>query len=236
MKIFKFLKIDMIEKGHFKKYALYAFGEIFLIFLGINLAIWFNNWNESSKLKLEELKVLKELKSGLTDDLDELVYYIGLHEKAEISGKIILNHLDKNIQYHDSLDLHFGKASLFSGSFPKIGAYESLKSKGLGLISNDSLRLKITNLYEAQFPYLLYIQKFDESNFQIFSDQYKTKFANWTLFESATPVDYNSLIDDNYFKEHLRYTLNHKRTTLGIMEIAREKISSTIDAIDKELK
>ena len=27
----------------------YIFGEILLLFIGINLAIWFNNWNTSKK-------------------------------------------------------------------------------------------------------------------------------------------------------------------------------------------
>jgi len=28
----------------------YIFGEILLLFMGINLAIWFNNWNASKKI------------------------------------------------------------------------------------------------------------------------------------------------------------------------------------------
>ena len=236
MKIFKFFRIKTLKKDNLNKYIFYSIGEIVLIFVGINLAIWFNNWNENNKLKVEEIKILKEIRLGLNNYLDELLYHIEQQQKAEQSTIIILRHFEKNFQYHDSLDVHFGQISYFSGTFPKKGAYESLKSQGLGLISNDSLRLKIIDLYEAQFPYLLYVQKFDEKNFEIYSEQYKTKFKNWHVFKSATPLDYNALNIDNHFKEHVRYTLSQKKVVLKIMTNAKQRIMSTTNAIDEFLR
>ena len=50
----------------------YIIGEVSLIFIGISLAIWFNNWNENQKLKRVEVQILQEIKNGLQADLKDL--------------------------------------------------------------------------------------------------------------------------------------------------------------------
>lgn len=46
----------------------YIFGEIILLFIGINLAIWFNNWNASKKINEEKKiaisKITEEIKNN----------------------------------------------------------------------------------------------------------------------------------------------------------------------------
>ena len=46
----------------------YIFGEILLLFIGINLAIWFNNWNASKKINEEKKvaisKIAEEIKNN----------------------------------------------------------------------------------------------------------------------------------------------------------------------------
>ena len=228
--------MSSIKEKKLKKYLLYAIGEVILIFIGINLAIWFNNWNDGKKAKTEEIQYLNELKSGLTYDLNDIFFNIELHHKAEKSCEIILYNLENDIPYHDSLDLHFAQASNFSASFPKKGAYESLKSIGIGLISNDSLRLKIIDLYEVQFPYALFGQKYDEINYKVFQEQYKSKFKNCIGFTSATPLDYELLKNDNYFKEQIRSTFYLKKLILRLLRgRVKEKTSETIKMIDDEL-
>jgi len=49
----------------------YAIGEILLIFIGINLAIWFNNWNSSKKSAHDKeiaiAKITEEIESNSTE-------------------------------------------------------------------------------------------------------------------------------------------------------------------------
>jgi len=44
------------------KYFKYAIGEIVLVVIGILIALQINNWNEESKNKTFELKMLSEVK------------------------------------------------------------------------------------------------------------------------------------------------------------------------------
>ncbi len=51
----------------------YIFGEIFLIFVGISLAIWFNNWNTSIKSNQDKEIVIKRVKEEIEANLEELL-------------------------------------------------------------------------------------------------------------------------------------------------------------------
>ena len=40
----------MLVQDSFRKYLVYAFGEVFLVMIGIILALQVNNWNEHRKM------------------------------------------------------------------------------------------------------------------------------------------------------------------------------------------
>ena len=51
----------------------YILGEILLIFIGINLAIWFNNWNTSRKLAENKAIAIAKIEEEINNNLNELV-------------------------------------------------------------------------------------------------------------------------------------------------------------------
>ncbi|THV57319.1 hypothetical protein EZV76_15095 [Flagellimonas alvinocaridis] len=51
----------------------YIFGEIFLLFVGINLAIWFNNWNTSKGMEKDKVVALEKIEGEIKANLDQLV-------------------------------------------------------------------------------------------------------------------------------------------------------------------
>ncbi len=51
----------------------YILGEILLIFIGINLAIWFNNWNTSRKLDQNKAIAIAKIQEEINNNLIELV-------------------------------------------------------------------------------------------------------------------------------------------------------------------
>ncbi len=63
------------------KYLRYAIGEIVLVMMiGILLALQVNNWNEDRKMKIKEVKTLKELSSDdsqirLFDQTNNLIFF-----------------------------------------------------------------------------------------------------------------------------------------------------------------
>ncbi|MEM7484473.1 MAG: hypothetical protein AAF348_04630 [Bacteroidota bacterium] len=51
----------------------YIFGEIFLIFVGINLAIWFNDWNSSKSIKSNKKIALNKIEGEIKNNLEQLL-------------------------------------------------------------------------------------------------------------------------------------------------------------------
>ena len=47
IKIFRSIRKKLIEQDKVRKYLLYAIGEIFLVVVGILIALQVNNWNEN---------------------------------------------------------------------------------------------------------------------------------------------------------------------------------------------
>jgi hypothetical protein len=51
-----------MESGNARRYTIYALGEIALVVIGILIALQINNWNTDNKDRLEERKILIEIK------------------------------------------------------------------------------------------------------------------------------------------------------------------------------
>jgi hypothetical protein len=62
------------KAGKPMKYMRYAFGEIILVVIGILIALQINNWNEDRKEKLQENKILFNLRDEFQENLQNLRY------------------------------------------------------------------------------------------------------------------------------------------------------------------
>ena len=61
LKLFRELRRRLLAESKFKKYLLYAIGEIILVVIGILIALQINNWSETQKRNNEEQKLLTAL-------------------------------------------------------------------------------------------------------------------------------------------------------------------------------
>ena len=62
--------------GRFKKTQInwkYIIGEVLLIFIGISLAIWFNNWNSSRRTASEKKIAIEKIEGEILNNLDDLI-------------------------------------------------------------------------------------------------------------------------------------------------------------------
>lgn len=134
--------------------------------IGILIALQINNWNENNKSEKLERKYLNEIKQNLTFDLKDIQFNINFNESRLMSNEIILQYLNREISYSDSLKFHFGNLIFSTRTLPNMSTYESLKSRGVELIKNDSLRKKITTLYSFSYPNVMDFEKQDDHSFQ----------------------------------------------------------------------
>ena len=128
-----------------RKWAEYLL-EILVIVIGILVAFILNGWNETRKAKVLEKDSLEELRIALNQDRKDIELNIRLQKKALRSQGLVVDWLSSDSTYSDSICYHFAQANYFSFFISDNAAFESLKTKGLSLISNDSLRNTIYSL------------------------------------------------------------------------------------------
>jgi hypothetical protein len=84
--------------------------------------------------------MLRDIEISLQDNYWQADMGISINKEAIKSAKIILHHIEENLAYHDSLDSHFSKSIEWASTTFSNPAYESLKSYGMHLITNDTIR------------------------------------------------------------------------------------------------
>ena len=71
IKFFRGLRQKLIDEGNFKRYLIYAVGEILLLVIGILIAVQINEWNnERQNIKLEKLYLSRFFQDLNQDSLD----------------------------------------------------------------------------------------------------------------------------------------------------------------------
>lgn len=144
------------------------FGFEFLsIFIAVIAAFTLNNWSENRKDAHSENKILTEISNGLKKDLVD----IKLNMDGHLTGIVACNYFKKvftgNEVDKDSLMYYYFNLTRDFLSVQNVAGYETLKSKGLEFIKNDSLRLKIISLYEYDFNSLRKLEEeYAEMQFQ----------------------------------------------------------------------
>jgi len=153
LSFFRKIRKNLLNEGKTTRYFKYALGEILLVVIGILIALQINNWNESKKARIYELKILKEIRAALIQDIN---YSEGLLEDRikiidENSQALLKLIQQENIDV-EIFNNHF--KSMYSGFVFQYnnGAYEALKATGIEKISNDTLRNSLVEFYEFQVP------------------------------------------------------------------------------------
>jgi len=68
IKLFRNIRKKLLAEGKTSKYFKYAIGEIFLVVIGILIALQINDWNEQGKNQTLEKRYIAELRSDLQKD------------------------------------------------------------------------------------------------------------------------------------------------------------------------
>jgi hypothetical protein len=226
-----------------KKWKKYAF-EFLSIFVALISAFALSNWNDNRKDSLSENKILTEISNGLEKDLDDIKLNIGGH-KTGISACNYFRDVfaGKNIEA-DSLMFHYFNLTRDFVSIQNIAGYETLKSKGLELIKNDSLRLKIISLYEYDYNTLRKLEEeYTEMQFQenYFKEINEELAPNFKIDRNGniTGIDLPIKIQENKRNKLLLYLWKIQSNRIFILQYYSEiekKINNVKENINNEIK
>jgi len=235
MRIFNRLRLNAIQFTKIRKYLIYAIGEIFIISMGIFIALNLNNWNHDQNVKAVEIKTLKEIQLGLSDDLKDLQFSLGFYRNCKNSSDILISHFNNKLPYNDTLDSHFGKIGLFAVLGVRTGPFETLKSRGMETITNDSLRLKIANLYDFHYKTIVEYQNIHIEHYSETRKMFLSNFKNLIAFESASPINYEKLLNDIVFLNTVKLSSDEAFYSIYAYELAEANCKELIFEIGQEI-
>ena len=102
IKFLRRIRQKLLSENKISKYVLYAIGEIFLVVIGILIALQINNWNETRKEQNLELALLQEMQENLKADILDMEDNIGFHERSIESANTILSAFKNKIPENDT--------------------------------------------------------------------------------------------------------------------------------------
>ncbi len=143
----------MEKKNWVQRWGHYAF-DFLTVFTGITIAFLLNTWSEGRKDNHTETKILTEIKNGLKLDTADIQENIRGH-KLGIEACNYFRDLANDKPVIDSLaNQQFFLLLRDFISIQNKSGYESLKSRGLDLVQDDSLRLLIIAIHDFHFQIL----------------------------------------------------------------------------------
>ncbi|MBE9491217.1 MAG: hypothetical protein IMY67_13040 [Bacteroidetes bacterium] len=254
----------MIKENKVSKYLLYAIGEIFLVVIGILIALNINNQNENRKERTQETILLKQLKVDFNSNLEQLDQKIGMREDFMNSSKQLFKYIDyPNLRNKDSIDSHIAKTLPYATFDPII--IDLASSGELSLFKNIELKQALTRWSseisdviedeviwknyrnDLYFPFLIKHYQLRTIRNKAYKSNVLGKYsleigknnASYSLDdigESSHKEDFNVLLNHPDFEDHLTrcYAINSWANIQS--QILRKRIVEIIELIESEIE
>jgi len=237
IKFFRKIRQNLLMENKFSKYLIYAIGEIILVVIGILIALSINTWNENKKNKIKEIKSLTELRKDLVQNLNDINGNISNLQICKNSNNTILNHFENKIAYNDSLNYHFSMLYPFISFTANQTTYETLKQNGIVLISNDSLRSSISDLYSNRFKaYQTFENTYLVNHYlDYIKPMFISEFVSYEFGVSAQPKNYDQFILNSEYKQVLNFTVDFCNNFISFQSGLRTEVLDVINMIDIEI-
>lgn len=147
------LRKNTIENNKLSKYLIYAIGEVILVVIGILIALWINNLNNSFRDAAKERIILSEIRENLVADTLQISNLKAFHEVKKKEIYSILNIIAQNEASEKNREIvlgYFTTGTLFQVKDfeSKSVGYDNLINSGnIDLLKNRELKNLLTQYY-----------------------------------------------------------------------------------------
>jgi hypothetical protein len=121
--------------------------EFLVVLAGVLAAFAVNAWWGHRQDRAAEQAALRELDNALAADIADLQDDLGEYAKLAHGDSVLIDRFDRGLGYTDSILPAFNALTIFRTHVANSAPFESLKARGLALISDDSLRLGLIDFY-----------------------------------------------------------------------------------------
>ena len=220
IKFFRKIRQKLLVENRFKKYLLYAIGEIILVVIGILIALQINNWNQNRLEAKERVILINNLNEEFQLNRTQLIDIIAKYEKAKNYAMKLMEFVgQEEHKGHKKQEID----SLMDGLFPSVDFLYSdnaiqdiIQSGKLKVLKNVQLSNKlsewktINNIIfsrEEKLEKWVFNQMLPYLNKHIsWRDVGVENNYNWST-KGKIPVDYASFLTDLEFENLLENDL-----------------------------
>lgn len=163
LKFFQQIRQKLLDEGNLRRYLVYATGEVFLVVIGILIALQINNWNEKRKLHEQERSYLERLVSDLESDVRLTQIRIQSNREDIVFGQYLDSVYRGAIEVQDPVYFVFALQQIGRNYTDMIttSTFDDLVSTGnMNSIRDQELRIKIKNYYQ-EIPFKFINQHYE---------------------------------------------------------------------------
>lgn len=244
--LFRRIRHQLLKDNRLCKYLVYAIGEIFLVVIGIVLALQFSNWNQKRTEVKKEIWYLDNIANDMFNQKQGLLNLKEYYIEESLVAKNILLEFSKNMSYAnvDSLSFKLNQLML-SYTYPNIdNTYRELLSSGqVSLIENNDLISEIIDFY--LFTDELKIN-FKTNQNQVFYGEVYTTLNKYAAIDLSEHDDKNLLFEDKEVTTYIVNQLKQPKNRLELTNAIKNKIiiisdylinvNESIEFVDKMIK
>ena len=245
----------------YKKQLLKYLIEILIIIIGIIIAFYLTEYGETLNRNRNEEAIANQIYLDLKDNLEDLERDFVIHRTGLIGHLNAIKFLDEAGPVTDSLIMDFYWMTREEYIFANNSGYENLKSFGINLIRDDSLRNLISLIYNHNFPRISkgntlypdineYLTPFFKTNFKIntdtslkytlhLNDTLKVTYPRDIAFGvkqtiGYLPKDRNQLLENEEFRFLVTNALEYRMYKYSYYQVCINNVRKAIQKIEKQ--
>jgi hypothetical protein len=248
IKFFRRIRQRLISEGKLKNYTLYAIGEIFLVVVGILIALQINNWSEQNKTHQRQLNYLQQIHTELNHNLNSVTQerekvrsYLAALRKFVALGDSTLSVVSED-------EISSTWRGVFSGTakfqYEDGALLELISSGGLKDIKNDSIRNilaalegMVQKVRNQEQDYNSYIKK--GNNYLEKNGSFRTLTGGkwWGIGQMKEQKSNKFLLESQEFENILVFAIGNGQYLYdGVYSHFEKDLRTLIAMIDKELE
>lgn len=182
------------------------------------------------------MEVLGQILASLEVDLQTFEdTYAAQSEKAQ-QLLLLRDHMRKKLPYSESLDAQFGAMADWDTARLNVAPFESLRSRGLDLVTNGDLLVELIDLYDQEHAELETQNNTMRGQVLSYVENYQLEHFRDLDLGTATPNAYDVLLQDRLFDSHLDYlTFVLRQYYMPVYRRVIEKMENVVIELREEL-
>lgn len=226
MKLFRAFRQSFIKESQFRKYALYAIGEILLVMIGILLAFQINNWKDNRSKQEAELGLCQNIKNQISDDKNLIEGQRTYNDKYKKQFEYAITIIELNDRSKmDTLGLIVRNLTQYSDFDRQGNIYETMVNSGdIKLLKNVAI---INGIRELEQRYL-YINRMETIHYDAMITYVVPSITPNIRFSNGVIENADSV-----------YSFEFQNLIIALLKVMQEKedvYSSAVKLIDEIVK